>query len=159
MSGIRAGPTSEVFPRHSFDCVHIRGAARAAAHYIQVVLSGRGLFFSVLLMTLSGPSGHSCTASCAITCSTGSQTQIHTTTLCKLTHSQRRVSPSSLIFMLQYIRNLILIALDTHSSSCSSSSSSSSWSLSSAHEFRMFVAKSAFVHFRFLYNEDHFFLV
>ena len=44
MSGIRAGPTSEVFPRHSPDCVHTRGAARAAAHYIQVVLSGRFFF-------------------------------------------------------------------------------------------------------------------
>ena len=107
-------------------------------------------------MTLSGSSGHSSTASCAITCSTGSQTHIHTTTLCKLTHSHRRVSPPSLIFMLQHIRNLILIALDTQSSSCSSSSSSSSWSLSSAHEFRMFVAKSAIVHFRFLFNADHF---
>ena len=123
MSGIRAGTTNEVFPRHSPHCVHTRGAARAAAHYIQVVLSG--LFF-VLLMTLSGSSGHSITASCAITCSAGSQTHIHTTTLCKLTHSHRRVSPSSLIFMLQHIRNLILIALDTQSSSCSSSSSSSS---------------------------------
>ena len=156
MSGIRAGPTSEVFPRHSFDCVHIRGAARAAAHYIQVVLSGRGLFFLrasddafgairpqlhrimcnhlQYRLTNTNTHDHTLQADTQPTSRLAFIAHIHAATH---TQPHPHCLGHSIILLLVIILFLLL-------------------SLSSAHEFRMFVVKSAFVHFRFPHNEVFF---